>query len=57
MKIRFAVILYTLILVVFMGTVLLKVDNVETDSIDMVGLNRNVQAATDALEEGGVLPP
>lgn len=52
MKIRFAVILYTLILVVFMGTVLLKVDNVETDSIDMVGLNRNVQAATDALEEG-----
>lgn len=52
MKIRFAAILYTLILVVFMGTVLLKVDNEETNSIDMVGLNRNVQAVTDALEKG-----
>jgi signal transduction histidine kinase len=56
MKIRFVVIIYTLVLAIFMGTVLLKFNNEVTNSMDMVELNRNVQAATDALEKGSSIP-
>ena len=56
MKIRIFVILYTLIMVSFMGTVLLKVNNEASDFLDMAELNRNVQAVTEALEKGESIP-